>query len=133
MCSASDTGAQPDLVPARPWSRTFNKRFRGWTVHHLNWCRRGETSRLFSIDVSLDDAHDEAVAKFVVDAVNDVDALRDELQTTKAKNSDLTEEAKFLVARLHELPDADDAEHVQEYQGHVVPSLSRLERLLASS
>ncbi len=42
-------------------------------------------------------------------------------------------EARFLCARLRELDDGDMGEHcAREFYGHVIPSLARLETLLAT-
>jgi hypothetical protein len=43
---------------------------------------------------------------------------------------DIAQEARFLLDRLEELDDANDAEYIREFEGHVRPPMSRLRRLL---
>jgi hypothetical protein len=42
----------------------------------------------------------------------------------------IAQEARFLLDRLEELDDANDAEYIREFEGHVRPPMSRLRRLL---
>lgn len=81
-------------------------------------------------DVSIPDFYSET--SFGDFANTALDAMSRSAQQMSYPLSGIAIEARFLLDRLGELDDANDDGYVRDFEGHVRPSMSRLEELLSA-
>jgi len=95
-----------------PWKATWNTQLGLWSIHHTQWCERGESSILTRPLTSLNEDLDKANAKLMAAAPELLEAL---IQT----DSDLTD-------CLEHFESCYDADYQGEETGYVPNDEMRL-------
>jgi hypothetical protein len=59
-----------------PWKATWNNKLGRWSIHHMQWCERGDTSIIATVLTSLDAEADKANARVIAAAPDLYECLR---------------------------------------------------------